>query len=129
MRLSLDQWEGARVSFAETEEPSVEQVLDAVDKLDSGVHTEVSLNRDDPFEYLTIAGGPEYFLVSGEARDEALVQLTNPDADEGKVTLVCGGQSNEFNLRDVVPRSEIEAAVRQFFSGLSEELPSPWSVE
>lgn len=129
MRLSLDQWEGSHVSFTEADDPSVEQVLDAVRKLDSSIHTEVSLNRYDPFEYLTIAGGPDYFLVSGEARDEALVQLTNPEAEDGKVTLVCGGQSSEFSLRDVVQRSKIDDAVQQFFSGLSEDLPSPWFVE
>lgn len=129
MQLSLDTWDGVRVSFDETEDPDLQQVLDAVDRLDSKVHTEVSLKRDEPFEYLSISGGPELFLVSGEARDGAFVQLTNPDAAEGKVTLVVGGQASEFDLRDVIPRDRIEGAAEQFFDGLSEELPPPWKIE
>lgn len=128
MRLSLDKRDSSREPFSETDDPTTQQVLAAVAKLDSDVHTEVTLKRDDPFEYLTIAGGPDYFLVSGEARDQALVQLIRPDADDGTATLVCGGQSNDFDLRDIVPHSEIETAVQQFFSGLSENLASPWVV-
>ncbi len=129
MQLSLDAWDGARVAFQETTDPGLRQVLDAVGHLDGTVHTEVSLKRDDPFEYLTISGGPDFFVVSGEARDEALVRLTSPDAPEGTVELTCGGQVSTFDLHDVVPRHKIESAVEQFFAGLSANLPGPWVVE
>ncbi|SFK64257.1 hypothetical protein [Amycolatopsis sacchari] len=129
MQLSVDTWDGVHVSFVEIGEPTLEQVLEAVDQLDSKIHTEVSVRRDEPFEYLTIAGGPEYFLVSGEGRDGSFPQLTTPDAGEGKVTLVVGGQSSEFNLTDVVRRDRIPGAVQQLFDGLTEDLPAPWVVE
>lgn len=128
MRLSLDTREGVHATFDETADPTREQIFDAVDRLDGKQHTEVSLRRDEPFEYLSIAGGPDLFLVSGEARDGAFVQLHNPAAEEGTVNLVCGGQASDFALRDVVGRGQLGTAVDQFFDGLSENLPEPWSV-
>jgi hypothetical protein len=128
MQLSLDTWTGVHASHERTENPDIDQVLDAVDRLDSRTHTEVTLTRENPWEFLAISGGPDYFLVSGEARDGSMPQLTNPDAPEGKVKLVCGGQGSEFNLRDVVPRDKVRGAVEQFFEGLSADLPAPWAV-
>lgn len=128
MELSLDTWDGVRVSHERDQDPTVEQVLAAVDRLDSKTHTEVTITRRDPWEFLATAGGPEYFLVSGEARDGSMPQLTNPDAPNGKITLVCGGQSSEFDLRDVVPKEKVRGAVEQFFQGLSADLPPPWRV-
>lgn len=129
MQLSLDAWDGPRVSFRRTDNPTVQQVLDAVDQLDGEIHTEVSLTRDEPWEQLTIGGGPEYFLVSGEGRDESFPHLTNPDAPEGKIELVCGGQSAEFELHEVVSREMVTGAVEQFFAGLSADLPAPWVIQ
>lgn len=129
MLLLLDTWDGVHVSFQETENPSRAQVLAAIDRLDSKLHTEASIRRDNPFEYLSIAGGPSYFLIAGETRDEAFVQLTSPEAGEGTVKLTCGGQWSEFSLRDVVPRTKVEPAVDQFFAGLSAELPQPWAIK
>jgi hypothetical protein len=129
VQLSLDYRAGSEVSFEEISNPDRSQILSAVDRLDSKVHTEVSLKNDDPFEYLAISGGPDQFLVSGEARDGAFVQLRNPEAPTGKVELVCGGQSSEFDLHDVVTRDQVPHAVDQFFVGLSDDLPEPWSIE
>jgi hypothetical protein len=126
MRLSLDAWDGARVSFTDTENPDLRQVLDAVDQLDGDKHTEVSLTRMDPFEYLAISGGPGHVLISGEARGGVVLLYGNPDAPDGKIELVCGGQIGEFDLRDVVPKDRVKDAVEQFFAGLSADLPSPW---
>ncbi len=130
MELALDTRDGPWASFEETPEPTPDQVMDAVDNLDSSTHTEVSLSRGEPFEYISISGGPDYFLISGESGDETFVKMTTPDADPNKtVQLVCGGQQNEFNLQAVVPRNRVREAVEQFFSGLSGELPEVWSVE
>jgi len=133
MKLSLDNWTGNRVTFSETPHPTPAQVLGAVHQLDGKVHTEVSLTRDAPdeeWESLTISGGPDYFLVSGEARDGSFVQLTTPGAPTGQtVSLVCGGQLSEFALRDIVTGDKILAVIQQFFDGLSNSLPAPWVVE
>jgi hypothetical protein len=126
MRLSLDAWDGSRVSFADTEDPNLRQVLEAVGKLDGDMHTEVSLTRMDPFEYLVISGGPDDVLISGEVRGGTVLLYGNPDAPEGKIELVCGGQRGEFDLRDVVPKDRVRGAVEQFFAGLSTDLPPPW---
>jgi hypothetical protein len=126
MRLSLDAWDGVRVSFTDTENPDLGQVLDAVGQLDGSMHTEVSLTRMEPFEYLAISGGPDHVLISGEARGGVILLYGNPDAPDGKIELVCGGQTGEFDLRDVVPKDRVKGAVEQFFTGLSADLPSPW---
>lgn len=58
-------------------------------------------SRSDATSHLSIlsphiSGGPDLFLV-------CFAQLTNPQADSGKATLVPGSQAGEFNLIDVGP--------------------------
>lgn len=66
--LSLDTRDGARLSFRETDNPSRQQVLDAVDKPDSSTRTEVSLRRDEPLS-LHISGSSDLFpACSGNPR-------------------------------------------------------------
>ncbi|THV41216.1 hypothetical protein [Glycomyces buryatensis] len=129
LTVGRDNWSGSISGEWERNEPSREDIYDAVAALDGQVRTEVSVNFDEPYQYLSVAGGPEHFLVTGELADESVVSLTNPTAGPGQVELVCGGQIASFELTQLVDIETARRAVDRFLDGFPSVLGPEWEVE
>lgn len=91
MKLVVNTWDGPILRADENDAPTAADVQSAIARLDGVGCTEVSLIRDEPFTYFTVAGGPELYLVTGETADEEILQLTDPNAGDVRILLVCGG--------------------------------------
>ncbi|WP_374116645.1 hypothetical protein [Streptomyces gilvus] len=87
------------------------------------------MSEDEPFRYLSVAGGPELYLVTGEGADGEILQLHEPAAGSQSVELVCGGQMGVFPRRDLVTREQVHSAVSDFLNGFPDGLGESWSVD
>ncbi|MBR7827781.1 hypothetical protein KDK95_15790 [Actinospica sp. MGRD01-02] len=122
MILTVCTWNGPFADCDEINGPCLETVRAAIARLDGETCTEVTLTHNEPFAYIAAAGGPELYLVTGETIDEEIFQVTDPDAPEGSVVMVCGGQRAEFARRDLVNR---DTALRAFTQFLRDHDPAP----
>ncbi|MGW0945848.1 hypothetical protein ACWD4O_25315 [Streptomyces sp. NPDC002623] len=129
IRLVGDDRHGSKTRDWEVENPTLERISQSIADLDGSRWTEVSVTDDDPFRYLSIAGGPDLFLVTGESPDGEIIQLKNPECSEEEVRLVCGGQMGIFQRSDLVDRDQAVEAVSEFLNGFPAGFRSAWSVE
>jgi hypothetical protein len=128
MTLSGDRIAGVHANHWEIADPSPEQITESVDQLDGSVRTEISVSEDEPFRYLSVAGGPRLFLVTGETPDGDILQLRDADAGSEQVSLVCGGQRGVFARSDLVARDAAVSAVVDFLDGFPHGLGDAWQV-
>ncbi|MFD3504364.1 hypothetical protein ACFWWT_40430 [Streptomyces sp. NPDC058676] len=129
IRLAGDDRGGSKTCDWEVENPTPERIAQSIADLDGTRWTEVSVTEDDPFRYLSIAGGPDLFLVTGESVDGEILQLKNPESVSDEVRLVCGGQMGIFERSDLVDRDQAVEAVSEFLKGFPDGFSSAWSVE
>jgi hypothetical protein len=127
--LAGDNWAGSVNQRWELVGPDFAAVADALSQLDGRIRTEVGVRRDEPFEYVSVAGGPELFVVTGELPDGSVVQMHSMDAVDGSVSLVCGGQRADYPLSDVVTQEDALDALRQFVEGNPQHLSERWTVQ
>ena len=109
--------------------PTLQDVTDAVRRLDGKQHTEVILSGDK--RELTISGGNEgrfiaFISVNG---DEAFYNLINPQGSpDVDLRLVTGGQVGTYPSRVVVPLSDVLNAATGFYE--SGDVPTlPWEKQ
>lgn len=124
-----DRWVGSRSGEWQEEEPDKELIHESIRCLDGKVRTVVTVSIDEPYRYLSVAGGPNLFLVTGERSDESIINLKNLPAGVGEVDLVCGGQVAAFELAQLVGVEAALAAVNAFIDDFSDGLGSEWEVE
>ncbi|WP_405951393.1 hypothetical protein OG588_39300 [Streptomyces prunicolor] len=129
IRLAGDDRDGRKTRDWEVDEPTPERIAQSIADLDGGRWTEVSVTEDDPFRYISIAGGPDFFLVTGESVDGEMLQLRNPEWGSEEFRLVCGGQTGIFERSDLVDRDQAIEAVSEFLNGFPDGFGSAWSVE
>lgn len=127
--LAGDDREGSKTRDWETENPTLEGISQSISDLDGTRYTEVSITEDEPFRYLSVAGGPDLFLVTGESADGEILQLKDSGAGTGEVRLVCGGQLGIFERSDLVGFDQAVGAVSEFLNGFPEGFGSSWSVD
>lgn len=127
--LAGDDRTGSKTQDWETENPTLERISRAIAELDGNRYTEVSVTEDEPFRYLSVAGGPDLFLVTGESADGEILQMKDTEAGTGEIRLVCGGQLGIFERSDLVSRDKAVGAVSKFLDGFPEGFGSDWSVE
>lgn len=124
-----DNWDGSRSGEWQEEGADKESIREAIHRLDGKVRTEVTISIDEPYQYLSVAGGPNLFVVTGERSDESMISLKNPTAEPGEIELVCGGQVATFNLEQVVDVNTAFEAVDAFLDGFPDGLGPEWEIE
>lgn len=95
--------------------PTPEQAEDAIRRLDGAARTEVRVGTD--VRHLSVAGGPDLFLVTGRDADGTLLHLHDTGAGADEVRLVCGGQLGIFRRDALVPLDAALAAMTDHLAG------------
>jgi hypothetical protein len=129
VKLTVSTWDGPAVHSDEIDTPTVIDIQAAIVQLDGAACTEVSLTRDVPFAYFTAAGGPEYYLVTGETADNDILQLTSADVGDETVHLVCGGQLAEYARHDLVNRDSATRVLTRFLETGDYDSSLTWDVQ
>ncbi|MFJ8670362.1 hypothetical protein [Streptomyces sp. NPDC093589] len=157
MKAAVSRWEAGICRSRMLREPDRAGLEAALAELDGEICTELSLDRwEDGGGCLTVSGGPDVFLVTGERDDGALLQLCrapeavaaggrrrartaardarylagDPDRPpEEAIWLVCGGQGAYFPADELVGAGAARWAIRQFMGGFPDGLGAPWRVE
>lgn len=129
MQLTIDDWAGRAARTEDLEDATAADVRAAVSCLDGATRTEVTLGRADPFAYFGVAGGPELYHVFGETVDERMLRLTDPQAGDARIALVCGGQLTEFARRELVTREQATAVLLRFLEHADHDPELPWEVQ
>ena len=114
MKLTVSTRDGPVAHGEEVDEPGAADVHSAIARLDGAGCSEASLTNDMPFSYITAAGGPHLYLVTGETAGGKILQLTDPGADSAPVSLVCGGQRSTFARHDLVGPQAAAAVLIRF---------------
>ncbi|MFE2419004.1 hypothetical protein [Streptomyces hokutonensis] len=127
--LAGDDRVGSRSADWSSDDPSVADVTEALARLDGKRRTEISIVDDAPFRFLTISGGPDLFLVTGELEDGGILHLKDPNGDEQEIGLVCGGQLGKFPRSHLVTAKEAVQAAVDFLGGFVGGLGKYWTVE
>ncbi|WP_406477747.1 hypothetical protein [Streptomyces sp. NBC_01615] len=127
--LAGDERDGSKTRDWEVENPELERITRSIADLDGHRLTEISVTEDEPFRYLSIAGGPDLYLVTGESANGEILQMKDPEAGSEQVQLVCGGQMGVFERSALVTQAQAVGAVSEFLSGFPEGFGDAWSVE
>ncbi|WP_131816056.1 hypothetical protein [Streptomyces sp. 3213.3] len=114
IRLAGDDRDGSKTRDWEVDNPELERIIRSVADLDGDRLTEISVTEDEPFRYLSVAGGPDLYLVTGESVHGEILQLTEPDAGSEQIELVCGGQMGLFERSSLVTQAQAIDAVSEF---------------
>ena len=128
MKLTVSTWDGPVAYGEDVEEPGAVDTRSAIARLDGAGCSEASLTNEMPFGYVTAAGGPHLYLVTGETAGGEILQLTDPGADSAPVSLVCGGQRSTFARHDLVGRQAAAAALIRFLDAGDYDRELPWRV-
>ncbi len=115
-RIYTDRRVGVRNDGRSVSGPSLNQVLDAVRRLDGEQFTELLLSGEK--RNLTISGGNEgrYIAFISVNGDEAFYNLTNAEGNPKlELKVVTGGQVGSYSSRQVVPLSSVLTAARDFY--------------
>ena len=129
MILEGDTWSGSRDLEWEASDPSFDGIRDAVARLDGRTFTEVVVSAADRMRHLSVAGGPDLFLVTGELEDGRLLHLLSRGESDSLVGLVCGGQQADFCRFELVQKGVVLDAVSDFLDGFPNGLDGNWLVE
>lgn len=129
MRLFADCWVDCADEGIEIEHPTLSQVMEAIDALDSDTHTLISLSpREDC-----------YLMVGGPCNGRYMVCVTfdnleffgprDKDAGSEKVICYIGGQDGDYELKRFVPRQIVDLAVTSFLEKCGLSLDIDWYDE
>jgi hypothetical protein len=128
MKLTVNTWDGPVARGEEVEEPGVADIRAAIARLDGVGCSEASLTSEMPFSYVTAAGGPHLYLVTGETASGEILQLTDPGAGSAPVSLVCGGQRSTFARHDLVGPQAAAAVLIRFLDAGDFDRELPWRL-
>lgn len=110
-------WTDSGLEDHDIDLPTWPDIEAAIGGLDGHTRTEVYLHprRSDPETYMSIAGGADdHYLVFVCHHNERFDEAVTPDAPEGTVSMVTGGQLGEFRLEHLVTLDEALEAARVF---------------
>ena len=120
---------GAKNQAVTIQNPTLQQVTDAIHRLDGKEHTELIFSGDK--RELTISGGNDgrYIAFISVNVDEAFYNLINPQGStDVELRIVAGGQVGTYPSRVVVPLSDVLSAATGFYE--SGEVPTlPWEKQ
>ena len=109
-----DDWEGTRSNDSEWACVGINEVLQAINRLNGRNKTLVELIVDDA-KYLTIGGGNEGRYVCYITIGQRMHNLLNPNAvPEGRVMIVAGGQQGDYEGRLCCNLEAVRKAVEYF---------------
>lgn len=118
-RMTLCEWRGARVEKVVVVRPTLDQVMDAVKRLDNGVFNDVYFEPDSAVSdvWLCVGGGAGRYLLSGAVSNERFPTLVDLSR-QGKPheALVVGGQEGSYPGNQVHDLQTALDAVREFWS-------------
>ncbi|MFD8966399.1 hypothetical protein ACFV0C_15575 [Streptomyces sp. NPDC059568] len=127
--LAGDDRGGSKTRDWEVENPDLERITRSIADLDGHRLTEISVTEDDPFRYLSIAGGPDLYLVTGESANGEILHLKGPEDGSEEVRLICGGQMGVFERSALVIQDQAIGAVSEFLKRFPDGFRDAWSVE
>jgi hypothetical protein len=93
------QWRGARVEKDVVTRPTLEQVVDAVRRLDNGVFNDLYLELDDSTgdTWLCVGGGAGRYVLSGAVSNDRFPTMVDPERQaEPAEGVVVGGQTGSY---------------------------------
>lgn len=120
---------GAKNQPVTVQNPTLQQVTDAIYRLDGKERTELILSGDK--RELTISGGNDgrYIAFISANSDEAFYNLINPQGSpDVELRVVTGGQVGTYPSRNVVTLSDILGAATSFYE-TGEAAALPWEKQ
>src|SRR5215472_7095543 len=109
LTMTFDDWRGFDVNAQTINDPSWEEVRNAIESLNQQSRTEVLLQSESGDEFL-IGGGNDRFIVCLTTADDRNLTLVNPSGSGVvKERVVASGQPGDFRSNIVV---RLEAALR-----------------
>jgi hypothetical protein len=128
MRLETDRWVGNFRDFECIEDPTWDEVVSAIRRLDQHQYTELFLIRKEG-HYFTVGGGSGQYQAF-ICIEEAFLNLCNPLAsNDEEVRLVTGGQEGLFPGAMVVPLELVLAAGLEFYQSGTASSDVCWSTD
>lgn len=118
LRMTIDEWRD-RVDHSSTiDEPSWDQVKQAIVALDGIVKTIVTLSKNDE-TYMMVCGQWEnLYMVNASFNNENFFSLIDPRRSPRKVILFVGGQNGDFEENKCISRSQaLDAAEHYYLTG------------
>ena len=118
-RMTVCQWHGTRVEKDVVTRPTLEQVFDAVRRLDNAVFNDLYLEPDGSLgdTWLCVGGGAGRYVLSGTISDERFSTLIDPArAVPLDQALVIGGQKGTYPGNQVHDLNTALQAVRAFWT-------------
>jgi hypothetical protein len=113
MKLVADAWVENSCEQTEIDNPTIDQIEVAIDKLDQKQHTIITLQMDDE-KNLTIGGGNGQYVVYLGDGNESFRSLVKGD-DVHLVSVNAGGQQGDYPAKKVVDNKTAKKAAT-FFS-------------
>lgn len=115
--LVRDLWDGLHCKCEETANPSICEVVEAIDALDADQRTMITLFGPNG-EHLVVGGGNGQYVCFISTSDDELWNLKDEHAVcENPVLLNVGGQQGDYLPKNVVDRDMIVQAATEFFDG------------
>ncbi|EGX6618226.1 hypothetical protein JE592_004431 [Salmonella enterica] len=111
-----DKWDGVYCVEDEIISPSMLDINDAINTLDSKTHTIVSLYGKNNMCF-SIGGGNGCYVVYISKNDEQFFNLINKNINDSKIMMLnVGGQEGDFSSRQVIDKSTALQAASYFFN-------------
>jgi len=113
-RLTICDWQGLNRTDTVVERPSWIVIEAAIRAMNNANLNDVQLELDSQENaFLTIGGGSDNYIVSGDLTGKSFPTLTNPKAAENSsIELMVGGQLGEYPAHCVVDLETALDAVR-----------------
>lgn len=117
-RMTVCHWRGSRVEKDVVTRPTLEQVFDAVRRLDNAAFNDLYLEPDSSGDtWLCVGGGAGRYVLSGAESNERFPALVDPARPpEPAEALVIGGQKGSYPGNQVHDLKTALDAVRGFWT-------------
>lgn len=128
VKLTSCRWRDSSVEDIVIASPSWDEVAAAIERLDGATFSELFLHLDDAEDetYLTVAGGPDAFLVFVCVANEEFHEAIDPAASDSSVTMVVGGQQSTFGRRELIDREHALVAAHTYFDTATLDASITW---
>ncbi|HEY8463774.1 MAG TPA: hypothetical protein VIM29_07120 [Bacillota bacterium] len=121
IRLETDEWDKKNNVGVSIDNPSLEQIMEKIDKLDGINEDSISLFKSDD-EFLAIGGGDQNKCVLSIVTSNKTLELSNGTSNSERVLVSVGGQDGEFPGYMLVDKALVKEAVIYYYK---EGLPNP----
>jgi hypothetical protein len=124
--MTVDRWEGVvDVGQPDIEDPTNEQIVEAIRRLDQERYTMVGLISEKGD--LLVGGGTGRYVCSGTLADGTVITLTREvHSDSPPISVVTGGQEGAFPASFVVGFEEAMQGVKSFIADEALRPPLTW---